>query len=79
MRITANETEELLRMVRGENLDIRTVTLGLNMMSCADSDVDKMATKIYDRMTSAAENLVPIASQVEREFGIPIVNKRISV
>lgn len=79
MRITANETEELLRMVQGENLDIRTVTLGLNMRSCADSDVDKMATKIYDRMTSAAENLVPIASQVEREFGIPIVNKRISV
>ena len=78
MRITLHETE-LRRMIQGENLDIRTVTLGLNLRSCVDEDINVMASKIYDRMTSAAENLVPIASQVEKEYGIPIVNKRISV
>lgn len=79
MRITQHETEELRRMIQGENLDIRTVTLGLNLRSCVDEDISVMAKKIYDRMTSAAENLVPTASQVEKEYGIPIVNKRISV
>ena len=79
MQITPAEVAETLAMVSKQNLDIRTITLGINLRGCVDADVDKLATKVYDRMTSAAENLVPTAEQLEREFGIPIVNKRISV
>ena len=79
MQITPNEVAETLNMVNKQNLDIRTITLGLNLRGCTDTSVDAIARKVYDRMTSAAENLVPVAEQLEREFGIPIVNKRISV
>ena len=79
MQITPAEIAETLAMVNKQNLDIRTITLGLNLRGCAASDVHTVATKVYDRMTSAAEKLVPTAEQLEREFGIPIVNKRISV
>ncbi len=79
MQITPAEISETLNMVNKQNLDIRTITLGLSLRSCGDSSVDAMSRKVYDRMTSAAENLVPVAEQLEREFGIPIVNKRISV
>ncbi|MDO4289936.1 MAG: PFL family protein [Eggerthellaceae bacterium] len=79
MQITPAEIAETLAMVSKQNLDIRTITLGLNLRSCVDADVDRLATKVYDRMTTAAERLVPTAEQLEREFGIPIVNKRISV
>lgn len=66
-------------MINKQNLDIRTITLGLNLKGCTHVEIDTMATRVYDRMTSAAENLVPVAEQLEREYGIPIVNKRISV
>lgn len=79
MQITPAEIAETLAMVSKQNLDIRTITLGLNLRSCVDSDIDRLAAKVYDRMTTAAEHLVPTAEQLEREFGIPIVNKRISV
>ena len=79
MQITPAEVAETLAMVSKQNLDIRTITLGINLRGCVDADVDALATKVYDRMTSAAEKLVPTAEQLEREFGIPIVNKRISV
>ena len=79
MQITPAEVAETLAMVSKQHLDIRTITLGINLRSCVDSDVDRLAAKVYDRMTKAAEHLVPTAEQLEREFGIPIVNKRISV
>ncbi len=79
MQITPAEIAETLAMVNRQNLDIRTITLGINLRGCVDSDIDALARKVYDRMTSAAEHLVPTAEQLEREFGIPIVNKRISV
>ncbi len=79
MQITPTEIAETLAMVNKQNLDIRTITLGLNLRGCTDGDVHAVARKVYDRMTSAAEKLVPTAEQLEREFGIPIVNKRISV
>lgn len=79
MQITPAEITETLAMVSKQHLDIRTITLGLNLRGCVDTDVDVLAAKVYDRMTKAAENLVPVADQLEREFGIPIVNKRISV
>jgi uncharacterized protein len=77
--ITPEEIVETLTMITQQNLDVRTVTMGLSLSSCADANVDTMARKIYDRVTWAAEHLVPVAEQIEREFGIPIVNKRISV
>lgn len=79
MQITPAEISETLNMVNKQNLDIRTITLGLSLRGCGDNSVEAMSRKVYDRMTSAAENLVPVAEQLEREFGIPIVNKRISV
>lgn len=79
MQITPAEVAETRTMVSKEHLDIRTVTLGLNTRSCCDDDVNVVARKMYDRMTTAAEKLVPTVQQLEREFGIPIVNKRISV
>ncbi len=79
MPITPEEVVETLTMVTQQNLDVRTVTLGLSLSSCADADLDVMARRVYERVTSAAERLVPVAEQIEREYGIPIVNKRISV
>ena len=79
MQITPAEISETLNMVNKQNLDIRTITLGLSLRGCGDSSVEAASRKVYDRMASAAENLVPVAEQLEREFGIPIVNKRISV
>ena len=79
MQITPEEISETLAMVSKQHLDIRTITLGLNLRSCTHEDVSVMARKVYDRMTSAAQHLVPTAAQLEREYGIPIVNKRISV
>ncbi|MCL1797740.1 MAG: PFL family protein [Eggerthellaceae bacterium] len=79
MQITPVEIQETRAMINKQNLDIRTITLGLNLKGCTHVEIDTMATRVYDRMTSAAENLVPVAEQLEREYGIPIVNKRISV
>ena len=77
--ITAEEVAETLNMVTEQHLDIRTITMGINLMGCADSDLDHMCTKVYDHITRTAENLVPVAESLEREYGIPIVNKRVSV
>jgi uncharacterized protein (UPF0210 family) len=79
VRIEPDEIRETLLMVTQQHLDIRTVTMGLSLASCADTDVDATARKIYDRVTSAAERLVPVADALATEYGIPIVNKRISV
>lgn len=79
MQITPEEVAETLSMVSKQHLDIRTITLGLSIRECTHEDVDTMARKVYDRLTRAAEKLVPTADQLEREYGIPIVNKRISV
>lgn len=79
MQLTPAEITETLSMVSKQHLDIRTITLGLNLRGCVDTDIQRVAQKVYERMTKAAENLVPVADQLEREFGIPIVNKRISV
>lgn len=79
MQITPAEIAETLAMISKQHLDIRTITLGLNLRGCSHEDVNKLADRVYDRMVSAAEKLVPTADQLEREYGIPIVNKRISV
>ena len=77
--ITAEEVAETLNMVTEQHLDIRTITMGISLMSCADENLDRMCTKVYDRITTKAEHLVETAENLEREYGIPIVNKRVSV
>ena len=79
MQITPEEVSETLAMIAQQNLDIRTITLGLSIRDCSDTDINRIAEKIYERLVRAAEQLVPTANQLAREYGIPIANKRISV
>ncbi len=79
MEITPAEIAETLQMISQQNLDIRTITMGINTRSCTDSDINKLCAKLYDLLTKSAENLVEVASHLEREYGAPIANKRISV
>lgn len=79
MAITAEEVAETLNMVTEQHLDIRTTTMGISLMGCADENLERMCTKVYDHITHTAEHLVPVAESLEREYGIPIVNKRIAV
>ena len=73
------EVNETNKMIEQENLDVRTITLGISLLDCIDSDLDKLNEKIYNKITKKAENLVSTGEQISAEFGIPIVNKRISV
>lgn len=77
--ITIGEIQETNNMISRENLDVRTITLGINLLDCADASVEVCATKVYDKITRKAEHLVQAGEDIAREFGIPIVNKRISV
>ncbi len=70
---------ETVRMIREENLDVRTVTMGISLFDCISDDRARLESKIYDKLTKTAEKLVPVAEEIEAEYGIPIVNKRISV
>lgn len=70
---------ETIRMIEEENLDIRTITMGISLLDCIDSDSDKACQKIYDKITRVAKNLVRVGEDIEAEYGIPIINKRISV
>ena len=79
MNITPQEIAETLAMVSEQNLDLRTITMGISLNSCADEDLDRMCQKVYDRITRQAEHLVAVAEDLEREYGIPIANKRVSV
>lgn len=79
MAITPAEIAETRGMVSEQNLDIRTITMGISLMGCADESLDRMCTKVYDHVTKTAEHLVETAENLENEYGIPIVNKRVSV
>jgi hypothetical protein len=79
LHISPEEIVETLLMVQQQQLDIRTVTLGVSLSGCAADDAEEAARRIYDRVTSAAARLVPAAEAIEREYGIPIRNKRIAV
>ncbi len=70
---------ETINMIDQQNLDIRTVTMGISLRDCADSSPEKSCQKIYDKITKSAQDLVKMAENIEMEYGIPIVNKRISV
>ena len=74
-----NSILETIQMVSEEKLDIRTITMGISLFDCIDSDGKKARQKIYNKLTAKAKDLVKVANQIEAEYGIPIVNKRISV
>ncbi len=77
--ININEVIETNQMIEKENLDVRTVTLGISLLDCISDDLDSLCRNIYRRITATAKNLVKTAGEIEREYAIPIVNKRISV
>jgi uncharacterized protein (UPF0210 family) len=76
---TPEEIFETIHMIQAENLDIRTITMGISLRDCAHEDLKITARKIYDKVTRKAENLVRVGEDISKEYGIPIINKRISV
>ncbi|NFL46144.1 PFL family protein [Clostridium botulinum] len=77
--MNTNKILETIKMIEEEKLDIRTITMGISLLDCIDSDGEKARMKIYDKITKSAEHLVEVGRQIESEYGIPIVNKRVSV
>lgn len=77
--INLYEVNETNNMIEHENLDVRTITLGISLLDCIDSDLDKLNRQIYEKITRKAKDLVATGAAIEKDFGIPIVNKRISV
>lgn len=77
--LSRNDILETIRMIDQQHLDIRTITMGISLLSCADSSAERACEKIYDKISRYAEHLVATGEEIEQEFGIPIVNKRVSV
>lgn len=77
--LNVHDILETIRMIQDECLDIRTITMGISLLDCIDSDIDKACDKIYDKITACAKDLVKVGEDIEKEFGVPIINKRLSV
>lgn len=77
--LNMSDIMETITMIQDENLDIRTITMGISLIDCADSDIDKSCEKVYNKITTKAKDLVATGEFLEKKYGIPIVNKRISV
>ena len=77
--INSSEILQTIEMIDQQHLDVRTVTMGINLLDCADRDMDLCCRRVYDKICTLADKLVETGCAIEREFGIPIVNKRISV
>ena len=77
--LNINDIMETINMISEENLDIRTITMGISLLDCADSDIKRSCDKVYEKITRLAGNLVKTGEDIEHEYGIPIINKRISV
>ncbi len=77
--LNIHDIQETINMIRDENLDIRTVTMGISLFDCVSDDENRLNDKIYDKITKTAEKLVSEAEQIEKQYGIPIINKRISL
>jgi uncharacterized protein (UPF0210 family) len=77
--LSSTEILETLQMIDDENLDVRTVTMGINLLDCATGSLDTLCDKIYDKVTKSARNLAKTAEDISKEFGVPIIHKRISV
>ena len=76
--INAKDILETITMIREEHLDIRTITMGISLLDCCHSDIDVTCRKVYDKITNYAKNLVITGEAIEKELGIPIINKRIA-
>ena len=77
--INTKDILETIGMIQDEHLDIRTITMGISLLDCCDSNIDSACMKIYDKIAKRAEHLVRVGEDIEKEYGIPIINKRISV
>ncbi|MDO4832133.1 MAG: PFL family protein [Clostridia bacterium] len=77
--INTGDILETIKMIESENLDIRTITMGISLLDCCDSDINKACDKVYEKIVRKAEKLVYTGEQIEREYGIPIINKRVAV
>lgn len=77
--LTNDEILETISMINKENLDIRTITMGISLIDCMDSDIDKSCKKVYDKIYNKASRLVEVGSYLQKTYGIPIINKRVSV
>ncbi|WP_041139280.1 PFL family protein [Beduini massiliensis] len=77
--INTFEVNETNKMIEQENLDVRTITMGISLLDCMDSNIDKVCENIYHKITTKAQDLVSVGEEIEKKFGVPIVNKRISV
>jgi len=77
--INISEASETIHMITRENLDVRTITLGISLLDCICEDIDRLCVNIYSKITRTARDLVAVGKEIEKEYGIPIVNKRISV
>ena len=77
--LNQKEILSTIEMIDQQHLDIRTITMGISLLSCCDPDIDRSCQKVYDKITTYAKNLVQVGEQIEAEYGIPIINKRISV
>ncbi|MGZ9586017.1 DUF711 family protein [Paenibacillus marinisediminis] len=74
-----SEILETIQMIQDQNLDIRTITMGISLLDCADNDIEKSCEKVYEKICRLARDLVKVGDDIEKEYGIPIINKRISV
>ena len=77
--ITRREIQETNQMITEANLDVRTITMGVSLLDCAGETLPRFCDKIYDKITRSAQNLVRVGDEIALEYGVPIVNKRISV
>lgn len=77
--INISEVIETNKMIEHENLDVRTITMGINLLDCADGNLDTLCLNIYNKITRLAKDLVRVGEEISREYGVPIVNKRISI
>ena len=77
--INAGDILETITMIQDENLDVRTITMGISLLDCCDSDIDRACTRVYDKIARYAKDLVKTGEQIEKEFGVPIIDKRIAV
>lgn len=77
--INTQDILETINMIREENLDIRTITMGVSLWDCVSDDINRLCDKVYDKITTRAEHLVQTGADIEKMYGIPIVNKRVSV
>ena len=77
--LNVSDILETIRMISDECLDIRTITMGISLLDCIDADIDVACDKVYKKITTCAKDLVRVGNEIEKEYGIPIINKRISV